>query len=330
MNPAKVSACIIAYNHEKYIKECLDGALAQKVNFEYEIIISEDCATDNTREILLDYQKKYPDTIKLHLNKKNLGLIGNWTQALSLCKGEYIAICEGDDFWTSPNKLQKQVDFLDNNPDYTISTHNADVIKDDRQKIRDYCQDNHPETIDLKYLLRKGSGGPTCSQVVRNSAIKDLPDWFDKMHACDWTIQVMAARHGKMKYFKKNMSTYRKHNQGANFSSKQKAIKEGSSSFALPAKYSLEMIDNLNKYFDYKYEKELKEQSVYWYFWYIREYLNINNIKEAKKYASKIFKILFPFKLFKTTMLNFKQISKILILNLTPLFILKSIHARKK
>jgi len=248
---AKVNACIIVYNHEKYLRDCLDGALAQQVNFDYKIIISEDCSTDKSQEICKEYQKKYPDKIKLYLNETNLGLIGNWVKALSLCNGEYIAICEGDDYWTDPNKLQKQVDFLDNNKDFALSSHNAEVIKNGLI-IRKYCGSKQAEIMDLKYILTYGSGAATCSLVIRNKTIQNLPDWFAKMHSCDWTIQVIVTQHGKMKYFKDIMSVYRKHDKGAGFSAKINARKSGNSDFALPSKYSLEMIEHLNKHFNYK------------------------------------------------------------------------------
>jgi len=318
----KVSACIIAYNHEQYIKDCLEGALKQNVNFDYEIIISEDCSTDRTREICVEYQKKYPDKIKLFLNEKNLGLIGNWVKALSLCRGEYIAICEGDDYWTDPLKLKKQVNFLDKHPEFALSSHNAQVVKNG-QIIREYCGPNHPEIMDLKYLLAYGSGGPTGSLVIRNSAIKNLPDWFSKMKACDWTIQVMAARGGQMKYFNDIMGVYRKHDKGASFSAKMNAQKSGNSDFALPSKYSLEMIDNLNKHFNYKYDKELKQQSTYWYNLYANEYLKIRDIKMAKGYAIKIFKIMFSTSYWRPSWLDKKQFVRLLALLLLPTFLIK-------
>lgn len=301
----KASACIIVYNHEKYLKDCLDGALAQKVDFAYEIIISEDCSTDKSREICLEYQKKYPDKIKLFLNEKNLGLIGNWMKALSRCHGEYIAICEGDDCWTDPDKLQKQVDFLDNHKDFALSSHNAKIIKNNIV-IREYCEPGHPEIIDLKYLLAYGSGGPTCSLVIRNQAIKNLPVWFSKMKACDWTIQVMAARNGKMKYFKDLMGIYRKHDKGAGFSAKINAQKSGSSNFALPSKYTLKMIDNLNRHFNYKYDWYLKRRSTSWYNLYINEYLKIGDIKIARVYAGKILKVILPLSYWKNSWLTKK------------------------
>jgi len=320
----KVSACIIAYNHEQYIKDCLEGALKQNVNFDYEIIISEDCSTDRTREICVEYQKKYPDKIKLFLNEKNLGLIGNWVKALSLCQSEYVAICEGDDYWIDPAKLQKQIDFLDSHPDFALSGHNAQVVKNG-QVIRLYAGAKQPKTMELKYILAHGSGSPTCSLVIRNSAIQNLPDWFSKMRACDWTIQAMAAQHGKMKYFTNIMGVYRKHDKGAGFAAKINAHKAGSPDFALPSKYTLEMIDNLNRHFNYQYDRELKRQSAYWYNLYINEYLKAGDIKMAKTYAGKILKVILPLSNWRGTWLTAKQALRLLAIYFLPIFILKLI-----
>lgn len=311
---AKVSACIITYNHEKYIKDCLEGALEQIVNFTYEIVISEDCSTDRTREIVKEYKEKYPDKIKLFLNEKNLGLIGNWMQALRLCQGEYVAICEGDDYWTNSYKLQKQIDFLDSNTGFALSSHNANIIKNGKI-IRQYCHANKPEIMDLEHLLFYGSGAPTCSLVIRNKTIKNLPDWFSQMFSCDWTVQVIAAKQGKMKYFKDIMGTYRKHDQGAMFSAKVDAQKKGKSDFALPSKYSLEMIDALNKHYNYKYDKQLRQTGTYWYNLYVDEYLKIGDIKMARRYTIKILTNIFPLKyLSYATWMNGQRFLKLLSL----------------
>jgi glycosyltransferase involved in cell wall biosynthesis len=320
----KASACVIAYNHEKYIKDCLEGALKQNVDFEYEIIISEDCSTDQTREICQEYQKKYPDKIKLHLNETNLSLMGNWLKALSLCRGEYVAICEGDDYWTDPDKLKKQVDFLDSHKDFSLSSHNAKVIKNGAI-IRKYCGDKHPEIMDLKYILGHGSGGPTCSLVIRNSAIQNLPGWFSEMRACDWTIQTMAARSGKMKYFKDIMGVYRKHDKGAGFAAKTNAKKIGNSDFALPSKYTLEMIDNLNQHFNYQYDWELKRLSAYWHNLYINEYLKISDYKMARVYAKKILKVILPLSYWRDSWLTKKLFFRLWLVFL-PIALQKNIN----
>jgi len=120
-----VSICIITYNQEEYIGKVLDYLINQKTDFRYEIIIGEDCSQDSTRDICLQYQKRYPELINLILQKENLGLIGNFTSAISECQGKYIALCAGDDFWIDELKIQKQVQFLEDNPDFSMCSTEA-------------------------------------------------------------------------------------------------------------------------------------------------------------------------------------------------------------
>lgn len=120
MEDLLLSICCITYNHEKYIREALQGFVNQKTNFNFEIIISNDCSTDNTQEVIDEYKTKYPELIRDISPKENLGALKNYYYALSHCKGKYIAYCEGDDYWCDDNKLQLQVDFLEKNPDYGL------------------------------------------------------------------------------------------------------------------------------------------------------------------------------------------------------------------
>ncbi len=123
-----VSVSLLTYNHEDYIKQCLDGIIAQKVNFSYEVIVGDDCSSDGTRQILEEYKDKYPDVFKLVLRKKNLGVTKNLYDVLKRCKGKYIAGLEGDDYWIDENKLQMQVDFLESNPQYIGCAHEVMMI----------------------------------------------------------------------------------------------------------------------------------------------------------------------------------------------------------
>ena len=115
-----LSIVCITYNHEKYIEEALDSMLMQETNFPFEIIIGEDCSPDNTKNILIEYQKKYPKIIKPIIREKNIGALKNEEECILVSKGKYIAYLEGDDFWVDKLKLQKQVDFLENNSDYGL------------------------------------------------------------------------------------------------------------------------------------------------------------------------------------------------------------------
>jgi len=118
MKKPLLSVCLITYNHANYIEQAIEGVLMQSVNFPWELIIADDFSTDGTREILLKYKEKYPNFIKLILQEKNVGPGKNFSDLLNEPQSKYIAYFEGDDYWTDPLKLQKQVDFLEANPDY--------------------------------------------------------------------------------------------------------------------------------------------------------------------------------------------------------------------
>ena len=118
-----VSIVCITYNHEPYLRDALDSFLMQKTNFPIEIILAEDCSTDGTRKICEEYATKYPETIKYIYRDQNVGYNENEYEAMSAASGKYIAYCEGDDYWTDSLKLQKQVDFLESHPDYSVCWH---------------------------------------------------------------------------------------------------------------------------------------------------------------------------------------------------------------
>jgi len=118
-----VSIVCITYNHEPYLRQALDGFLMQKTSFAYEIILAEDCSTDGTRKICEEYAAKYPDIIHYIYRDHNVGYNENEYEAMCAAKGKYVAYCEGDDYWTIPDKLQKQVDFLESHPEYSVCWH---------------------------------------------------------------------------------------------------------------------------------------------------------------------------------------------------------------
>lgn len=120
METPLVSIVTITYNHEPYIRKCIEGVLMQQVNFPIEFIIAEDCSTDGTLAICKEYAEKHPDIIKIITSENNVGALQNEVRAINAAKGKYLAFCEGDDYWTDPLKLQKQVDFLEAHPDYSV------------------------------------------------------------------------------------------------------------------------------------------------------------------------------------------------------------------
>lgn len=123
MEEIKLSVIIISYAQEKYIRDAIESVLSQKVNFKYELLLADDCSPDNTIKIMKEYEKKYPDIIKVLDRKKNLGATKNILDAASKSQGEYITVLEGDDYWCDNNKLQIQVDFLTKHPDYIGVSH---------------------------------------------------------------------------------------------------------------------------------------------------------------------------------------------------------------
>lgn len=135
MSEPLVSALIITYNQEEYIEQAIESVLAQRVNFDYEIVIGEDCSTDKTREICLRYQEKYPDMIRVITSDKNLGLLGNWDRTVRAARGKYIASCAGDDYWHNPDKMNKQARFLEENPDYGMVHSDTDLLYEDTGRV---------------------------------------------------------------------------------------------------------------------------------------------------------------------------------------------------
>jgi len=181
------------YNHEQYIAKALDSILAQKHDYPYEIVVSDDCSTDTTRLILKEYQEKYPHIIRPILNDSNLGVSKNCVQNFRACKGEYIATLDGDDYWTDPDKIRKQIEFLDNHPEYVISCHRYKRYYTDTQTFED---DLHPELfIDQPDGFEFGQENyferwltQTLTMVFRNSAMENTPH-FELNKYC-WDTQI--------------------------------------------------------------------------------------------------------------------------------------------
>jgi glycosyltransferase involved in cell wall biosynthesis len=208
MNNVIVSACIITYNQEDYIRECLEGAVSQLVSFDYEIVIGDDCSTDNTFAICQEFALKYPKIVRLFPRKKNLGMIGNWIKTIEDSKGKYIALCEGDDYWTDPMKLQKQVDFLEANPEYVLCFHQVSILKTDGSIVDDFVTKVPNSYESIETLARLGNYIHTPSVVFRN-VIKEFPFEFELSPIGDYFLYMMLAEHGKLKYLDENMAVYR-------------------------------------------------------------------------------------------------------------------------
>lgn len=209
-----VSIFVCTYNQEKYIAQTLESFLMQECNFDIEIVIGEDCSKDNTLKICIEYQKRFPDKIKLLNRKKNLGLIENFFEGLTHCTGKYIATCGGDDYWTDPLKLQKQVDFLENNPDYIIAYHDSIMIDQNEKLIAESEVGNDNQRDFTAEELQKSvfiSARTICFRNVLELSKSDYKKVFNE----DYFLFAILGEYGNGKFMPEiKPAVYRILNQG--------------------------------------------------------------------------------------------------------------------
>jgi len=208
--PLKVSVAMITYNHERFLAQAIESVLAQQVNFSYEIVIGEDCSTDGTRGVILDFQRRYPERTVPILRDRNVGAIRNFVETIAACRGQYVAFLEGDDYWTEVDKLQMQVDLLDGLPDRALCCHRVKTVNEAGSEEFDFFPPRAAGTYTLEDLL-KGNFVMTCSTVLRRGSIGPLPRWFFKMKLGDWPLFALVARHGRIELMDEVMAAYRMH-----------------------------------------------------------------------------------------------------------------------
>ncbi len=205
----KVSVIMVTYNQDRYISQAIDGVLLQQADFPIELIIGEDCSPDNTRDIVLGYQEKYPDRIKAILHPSNIGGAENFRSIYNGATGDYIAMCEGDDYWTDPLKLAKQVAFLEQHADFSFSFHNVNVLDQHTGSSRPHFAPHAmPPQLALNTLLG-GNFIQSCSVVYRRKNVPLLPDWLQSLPIGDWPLHILHAEKGPFGYIDEIMGVYR-------------------------------------------------------------------------------------------------------------------------
>lgn len=214
----KVSICCVTYNHEKYIRHCLDGFVLQKTNFAFEILVHEDASTDNTASILKEYESKYPHLFRCVYQTENQFTKQNTLVNIlfKMAKGKYIALCEGDDYWTDPDKLQKQVDFLETNPQFTIHFTNASKIDNLNRLIKEKIIINQSLPYNLKDYLNQGNPGITCTTLFKNNLNTISFEGFEKYKIGDYALWVKLLNQstGKAYFSEEVTGAYRIHETG--------------------------------------------------------------------------------------------------------------------
>ena len=208
-----VSICIVTYNQEKFISKAIESILHQETNYNYEIIIGEDVSTDRTREICIEYKRKFPDRIRLILHEKNLGLVQNFLSVVKASEGDFIALCDGDDYWTASQKLQTQTTFLINNPEVALVHTNKAMIDEDSAIY--YGNNDHTgENSTLEKLLINNF---ICVSTVMLRK-KHLMNFFssyehliidNKWKMQDYPLWLYLALKYKIAYLSEEMSMYR-------------------------------------------------------------------------------------------------------------------------
>lgn len=218
-----VSVCVQTFNQASFISRCIDNILNQDTSFDFEILLGEDSSTDGTREICIEYAKKYPEKIRLFLHKRenNIKVDGkptglfNSLHNLYIANGKYLAYCDGDDYWHDKTKLQKQVNFLENNPEYVISYHKAIFINSDGHQIDDQGYPKLSQRDFSSKELKEAIVQPIISTWCFKKVITNIPDEFTGTIISDNFWISLLGFHGKGKYLSNiKPSRYRIHRKG--------------------------------------------------------------------------------------------------------------------
>ncbi len=269
----KVSVLVMTYNHEKFIQQALDSAAMQETNFEYEILVSEDCSTDRTREIVLQFQKEHPDKVHLLLSEKNIHSNEVVVRGIRSAKGQYIAMLDGDDYWTSPHKLQKQANFLDNHPDCSLCFHNARIYHEPNGKDGGNWTPPGQKEISSLEDIWMGNFIATCSTMFHRGLMGEIPAWYnDFFPITDWPLHILNAEHGKIGYIDEVMGVYRYH-PGGLYSPFSETMKQ---------QETLKFYRTINKHLNYRYNKIVNIAISRYFFEWAEEYRNRGDRKNMR------------------------------------------------
>lgn len=262
MKKMKISVAVIAYNQEEYIAQCLDSILMQKGDFDLDVIVGDDYSTDKTGQIVQEYREKHPHRVIVLSTTANIGAVMNFKRCLEACSGDYIATCDGDDYWTDPYKLLKQAEFLESHPDYSLCF-NAMITyvqQDNRYHIVDNQMSCEKDTLTIEDLIENNYIGNSSVCMYRASITRKLPEELFGRYYGDWAINMACGRMGKIGFLRDWMSVYRKHSGG---------IFSGSARLD-NLHHSIAAIDNFNELFGYEYDslfrrkKEAIERQIDW------------------------------------------------------------------
>ncbi|KHD38784.1 glycosyl transferase [Clostridium acetobutylicum] len=246
----KVSVLIITYNQARFIKKAIESALNQKTKFKYEIIVMDDCSSDSTIKIAGKYAEKYTDIIKVYSNNKNLGITKNYKEGFKKCRGKYIAVLEGDDYWNNKQKLQIQSDFLDRHKNFSAVFNRYIIynVINNSKTTQAWRSNTSYETITIEQLTRGNVIGNFSTCMYRKSYVDKVKESLYDMLVYDWMFNMAIAQQKPIAYLPQICSVYRVHSKGTWMGSSVK------SRLVL----TMKLIDVYNSFFGFKYNSNFK------------------------------------------------------------------------
>lgn len=280
MNKFILTIVCTTYNHERYIRKTLDGFINQKTTYKYKIIVHDDASTDNTKKFIEEYAKKYPNLIYPIYQKEN-----QYSQGIKIYKTfieplintKYIASCEGDDYWNDDNKLELQLNYLENHNECSMCVHNTVKISETGKTLNQYASDVNIKSrnIGIKEIIETCGHAPfhTSSYVYRSEKRKNMPEVFSALPIGDYPTAIYMATQGTVHYIAKVMSAYR-------FLAKGSWTEQNLKNLEIGYQISCKMIEglkNIDKFTDYKYTKSF-QKVITWH-----EFNNILYKKEYRK-----------------------------------------------
>lgn len=282
MDEVVVSVICTTYNHERYIAETIESFIMQKTEFRYEILIHDDASTDNTAEIIKKYEKKFPEIIKPVYQRVNQYSQGVNVHELTRqrARGKYFALCEGDDCWIDPYKLQKQINFLEKNPQYSLSVHETLIVDANTgKKVSSVKPSKYSRTFSVEEVIYGGGDlFATNSMVYRKPKGNIMPQFFYDAPVGDYPLAIYLALNGRVHYINECMSIYRK---GVKGSWSQREFNNLEKRNQHSKKIEI-MLNDINKYSGYKYAEIINRTIVKNEFYLAVELGNYNKIKEGK------------------------------------------------
>ncbi|HSW02338.1 MAG TPA: glycosyltransferase [Sedimentisphaerales bacterium] len=210
----KVSVTILAYNHERFIADAIEGVLAQNTDFPYEVVVIDDGSRDGTRDVIGRYWERHRDRIRVLLNRHNIGARASIVRAYRACRGRYVASLDGDDYWVCPDKLQRQATFLDDHPDCALCFHSVRAVWDEERQPPVLMRPPRIQEIYTLADLLECNLIQSCSVMYRKGLFCDHPAWVYLTPAMDWAHHILHARHGDIGYIDEPMGVYRHHRNG--------------------------------------------------------------------------------------------------------------------